>query len=156
MKLAFRNVTARDDRQFVVSNWSASFKKSHSAGMIWTEDWAAIMHGQIDRVLDRPDATTLVAFEATDPTFLYGWISGDVSEAMPVVFYCYVKESFRREGVARKLFERLGVNPRAPFVYVCQTPTSIRLSSKVPSARYNPLEVRYPKEARRAPWQTRP
>lgn len=132
----------------MVATWSSSYKKSHSAGIINTDDWSAIMHPQIAKVLDRPGARTVVAHERTDPNFCYGWISGDTSERTPVVFYVYVKEAYRRAGIARDLFAAIDVDPRKYFVYVCGTPIAKML---VPHARFNPNEVRYPKESRRRP-----
>lgn len=141
-----------DDRRFVIASWSASFKSSYAAGMIWTDDWATIMHAQIDRVISSPDAQTFVAYETKDPTFLYGFISGDTSDATPVVYYLYVKEPYRRHGIARGLFAALGVDPAKPFLYACRTDDSVKLSNKIPRARWNPLVVRYSKEnARRWP-----
>lgn len=147
MKLSFRPALAAD-RPFVVSTWSSSFKKSHSAGIIHTDDWAALMRPQLEKVLDRDEARTLIACDKDDANYFYGWIAGDTSESTPVVFYVYVKEPYRRSGIARQLFAALGVDPSRYFVYVCGAPLAIRL---VPHARFNPNEVRYPKEARRRP-----
>jgi hypothetical protein len=137
------------DRQFIVSAWSASYKKAHTAGIIQAEDWAGIMRPQIEKVLDRPDARAIVAYDKTDPDFLFGFIAGDTSEATPVVFYVYAKEAYRRTGIARGLFAALGVDPRERFVYPCKTGIVATLSAKIPFARFNNNEVRYPKESRR-------
>lgn len=149
MNLSFR--PAHDaDRTFIVSNWSSCFKKSHSAGIIHTDDWASVMHAQLERVLDRPGSRALIAFEKSEPDFFYGFIAGDTSEETPVVHYVYVKEAYRRSGIARGLFDAFGVDPSQYFVYVCR-PVMVHLTSKVPLARFNPNEVRYPKESRRRP-----
>lgn len=162
MKLAFRPALADERRclcngrpkdsthcSLVVSMWSASYKKSHYAGLIWHEDWADVMHPQIANVIERADLTTIIAYEATDPDFLYGFIAGDMSERVPVVYYVYVKEPYRKNGIARGLFGALGVDPSKYFVYVCKTGVVSTLAHKMPSARFNNLEARYPKEARR-------
>jgi len=138
-----------EDRMFLVSNWSSSFKKSHHAGLIWTEDWADVMHKQINKALDRPCVRSVIAFENTDPRFLYGFIVGDTTEATPIVYYVYVKEGFRKAGYARGLFAALGVVPEKAFTYVCKTSVVSRLVDKIPFGRHNPLEGRYPKEQRR-------
>lgn len=145
--IAFRPATS-DDRRFIVSAWSTSYKHAHTAGMIHTDDWADVMHKQIERVLDRPDARTIVAFESKDPTFLYGWIAGDTSEGVPAVFYVYVKEPYRRAGHARRLFAALGVQPGERFVYGCRTAIVPTLARSIPSARFNPAILRFPKERR--------
>jgi len=113
--------------------------------MIHTDDWATVMHAQIERILDRPDAQTVVAFESKDDSFLYGWICGDTSEPTPSVFYAYVKEPYRRAGHARRLFAALGVRPEQRFVYACRTAIVPTLSRSIPMARFNPEILRYPK-----------
>lgn len=140
-----------DRCSFVVSHWSSSYKKSHQAGSIWHEDYAEIMHKQIDGYFKHHDLKAILACEATDPRFIYGFIVGDVSETIPVVYYVYVKESYRRAGIARALFTALGVDPHERLVYVKSTPDAIELKSKLPLARFNPNELRYSKENRRHP-----
>jgi hypothetical protein len=133
------------DLPFVISNWSASFKISHSAGLIQSEDWADIMRPQIQKVIQRPDARTVIAYEKSDPAFFYGFISGDTSGPTPVVYYVYVKAPFRKHGHARRLFQALGVDPTKPFLYTCKTAIVSKLSGQVPMARWNPLLARFPK-----------
>jgi hypothetical protein len=151
MTISHRPATT-DDRRFIVAAWSSSYKTSHRAGMIHTDDWAGIMRTQIERVLDRPDARAVVAYEKADPAFVYGFIAGDTSDAIPVIFYCYTKEAYRRTGIARGLFAALGVDPGHRFVYCCETGiVASKLRTKIPNARFNNNEVRYSKEARRHP-----
>lgn len=137
-----------DDRRFVVSAWSSSYKHAHQAGMIHTDDWAPIMHKQIERVIAWPSTRTIVAFESKDPSHLYGFISGDTSERTPVVFYVYTKEPYRRSGHARGLFAALGVNPEQRFLFACKTAIVPTLAGKIPAARFDPATARYPKERR--------
>lgn len=134
------------DRAFIVSAWSSSFKASNSAGIIASEDWAGIMHGQLEKLLERRGVRAVVAYERTDPGFLYGFIVGDVSAGVPVVFYTYTKEPYRRTGIARRLFAALGVDPREPFLYACRTPAVTRMTDKIPRARWEPNVARYPKQ----------
>lgn len=154
MNLSYRAATHSDgDRTFVISHWSSSYKKSHSAGLIQAEDWASVMHPQIAKVLDRPGMRTIIAYEKDEPDFFYGFITGDDEDIIdtPVIAYVYVKENYRRSGIARGLFKAFGVEPNQRFVYACRTGIVSKLSSKIPLSRFNPLEVRYPKESRRHP-----
>lgn len=152
MKLRIRPAAGRDsaDRTFVVSTWSSSYKKSYSAGLIHTDDWATVMRPQLERILEREGSTVLIACDDGDQGYFYGWIAGDVSGSTPIVYYVYCKEPYRRAGVAHSLFAALGVSPYQRFVYICR-PTNPALLLKAQSARFNPLEVRYPKESRRKP-----
>jgi hypothetical protein len=120
--------------------------------MIWTDDWARIMHPQIDRVLDCEGTRAVVAYASDEPKYSYGWIAGDTTERTPIVFFVYVLEAHRKRGIARRLLDKLGVDPLRPFTYVCRTAVMKELHDKMPFARYNPKEVRWPKEARRTSW----
>lgn len=134
-----------DDARFVVSAWSSSYKHSHTAGMIHTSDWADVMHRQINRLLDQPDTRTVVAYESTDPDFVYAFASGDTSRAVPVLWYVYVKEPYRRAGHARKLFAALGVDPSRRFWFACRTAIVATLTRSIPSAKFDPELARYPR-----------
>lgn len=140
-----------DSRQCspIVSHWSSSYKKSHYAGLIWCEDWAAVMHPQITKVLERQARTAILAVDAKDAAFIYGFIVGDTIGPTPVVDYVFVKEPYRREGIARALFGELGVEPRQRFVFSCKTRVVSQLADKIPGGRFDNEQARYPKESRR-------
>jgi GNAT superfamily N-acetyltransferase len=158
------NVDFRDaadtDRTFVISSWLDASKHSHSAGLIQMSDWYSTMWIQYEKAMDRQDMRTIVAFEKTDPSFLYGFIVADpTDQRIPekdgsvrwypgLVLFVFVKQSYRREGIARQLFKQAGIEPHRQFLYGCNTQQASRLASKVPAARFNPLAGRYPKEKR--------
>ena len=161
---------ASEERRFVISSWSSSYKASHFAGLITADDWAAVMHVQLGKILDRPTTRTLVAV-SEDGRFLYGFIAGDTAGRQPVVHYVYVKDGFRseapkrdadgrwrsvrgaqREGprYARGLLAALGVDPEGPFLYTCRTPVVSKIDhpssgepSKIPRATFCPAAARY-------------
>lgn len=162
MTITFRPASPTgDDREFVVSTWSSSWKGSHYAGVICAEDWATIMRPQFAKHLDKSGTRTIIACEDDDPNYFYGWIAGDPTERPPVVHYVYVKQPYRRhgykngvrigDGIARQLFAALGVDPTKRFVYTCGSPTAVRMRDKIPLARLNPNGLRYTKETRRDP-----
>lgn len=130
-----------DERAFVISSWASSYKHSHYAGLISSEDWAPVMHAQLGKLLDRPTTRTIVAWDP--PAFLYGHIVGDTAAPMPVVHYVYVKDPFREAGIARGLFAALGVDPGRPFLYTSRTSWAARLAGKIPLARLTPAAARY-------------
>lgn len=130
-----------DERAFITSTWSSSYKSSHFAGMIDTESWPEVMHRSIAGILARPSTRTFVACEPDG--FLYGFIAGDTGRRLPVVYYVYVKDPFREAGYARRLFAELGVDPAKPFLYTCRTAIVARLASKIPRATFTPAAARY-------------
>jgi hypothetical protein len=156
MTIAYRAAELAD-AEFIVPLWSRAFKTSRSAGMIASEDWARVMHPQIQKLLNRPGVRTIVAYENTDPKFLYGFITGNTAEVPPTVHFCYVKEYYRRAGYARGLFAALGVDPSRSFSFTCWTPICAKLTqdqrdehgvpipqtAKLPFARHNPNLARY-------------
>jgi hypothetical protein len=145
--VAYRTATA-EDRDFIVSSWSASFKNAYAAGIIQADDWADIMHSQIRKLLDRPGTRAIVAYEKKSPGFIYGFIAGDTTDAeKPVVHFVYTKAPYRMTGHARGLFAALGVDPSKPFQYVCKTAVVSKLAHKIRLAKWNPLVARYPKGA---------
>lgn len=147
----YRSDLTADDRRFVLATWSSTYKSAHAAGMILAEDWAPIMHDQLGKLLDRPTTRTAVAYEPGD--FLYGWICGDTSGALPIVHYVFVKAGFRAVRLAgdrfsgprhaRGLFRELGLDPAEPFLYSCKTPVVSDLVHKIPRARFCPAAGRY-------------
>jgi hypothetical protein len=162
MKLAFRPASP-DERRCscpgrpedsrgcspIVSMWSSTYRESHYAGIIWHEDYAAIMHAQIPKLIEKQSRTVIVAVDKDDPEFIYGFICGDTTGPTPVIDYVCVKEPYRKEGIARALFDELGVSPSERFVFSCKTRIVTQLASKIPGARYDNIQARYPKEARR-------
>ena len=132
MTISFRPMIP-DDRQFVISGWSSSFRKSRYAGLISNKRWAKVMHPEIGGILDAPNTRTIVACEPGEVDhegreFLYGFIAVR-STGEPHVYYCYVKRPYRypnrfngeRLRVGRLLFEAVGIDPREPFTFAAGT-----------------------------------
>lgn len=130
------------DLDFVVSAWSRAFKASPAAGVIADEDWPAIMHEQIRKVIARPGVRTIVAYDRDDPWFIYGFIAGDREQR--IVHFAYVKQAFRGAGFARALLTELGVDPVRPFRFTYWMPIVARLGPKIPHASHDPNLARYP------------
>lgn len=158
MKLAFRAPSSPKDREFVISSWLDSSRSSYSSGLCPMHMWYAREWPIREWYIDHPSIKTLLAYEKDDPDFLYGWVCADPSvQSIPdksgsvhywpaLVLYVYVKQSYRKEGVARRLFQAVGVDVSKPFLYASNTVTASRIASKVPLARFNPLAARYMEE----------
>lgn len=140
------------DRNFIVRSWVSSYRDSDTAGFVQVEDWHEVMGAQVSKALDRPGVQATVAYETSDTTRtadLYGFIVADVTEVPALVYYVYVKQPYRRSGVARGLFAAVGIDPLLPFHFVCSTPWCSTLARKVPMARWMPRLGRFPKHERR-------
>ena len=148
MSLAFRRAE-EPDRPFIVDSWLESYRTAHAAGLIAMEDWRSVMGAQFERVLARPRVETFVAHhpgEVDHVADLYGWIAVERGHTLPYVLYVYVKQPYRRMGIARGLFGAAGVKPDAPFHHACKTAVLSDLKTKIPFARFSPLAVRYAPE----------
>ena len=155
MTVAFRPMIA-DDRDFVRSGWSSSYRTSLYAGLILMEDYAAIMHFTIDRIFDRPSTTIIVAHEPGEVDyegrpFLYGFIAIRTDLPQPYVYYVFVKNAYRRGrarhhlelGHATALFAAAGIDPSRPFGCACWTSVCDQLVSKIPLATFTTLPGRF-------------
>lgn len=147
--IAFRPATSAD-RDFVVGSWETSYRKAHTAGLILMEDWAKVMRAQLTKILDRDYVDCTVAFESDDPAFVYGYLVAEPGEAPPLVYWAYVKQPYRRQGLATALFKAAGIDPASRFDFVCSTPLVPRLSKAMPLAKWRPLLGRYSKDHREA------
>lgn len=145
--IALRSATP-DDRDFIVSSWEMSYRKANTAGLILMEDWAAIMRPQVAKILDRDYVKTTVAYESEDRGFLYGYLVSEPEASPPLVYWAYVKQPYRRQGVATVLLKAVGLLPSDRFDYVCSTPIVPRLSHRLPLAKWKPLLGRYSREHR--------
>lgn len=147
------DLTNEGERIFVVSSWSASYKQSKTAGLITDEDWPKVMHDQIGKILARPASTVILGVDDKSPTFFYGWIAGDKSGRVPVVYYCYVKEPYRRngyengvrvgDGYGRRFLRAFGLEGKDHFLFSCMTPVIQDIGAKIPRARWEPAAARY-------------
>lgn len=129
-----------DDSIFIDYGWLDSYRWAHAAGMIHMDDWRDVMLPQIKRVRSRPNAITIVAEE---PGALAGFLCCEPKNDPPLVFYVYVKEQYRKAGIARELFRRAGIDLNERFVYACKTAVVSDLMRKAPQARFDPYAARF-------------
>lgn len=145
----------QDERAFVVSGWSSSYRLSPHAGLLPMHAYAAIMHPVIESILDHRTTRVLVAEapgEVDDKArpFLYGFL---VYREPRYVYYAFVKSEFRRgreryqleQGYGRQLMAAAGIDPARSFEYACHTnfATDLRDAGKLPHATFNPMPARF-------------
>lgn len=142
--LAYRSAT-ESDRAFVVDSLVSSFRTAHAAGLIAMDDWRDVMERQVVKLLERPGVVVTVACrpgEEDTGADVYGWIAVEQGEP-PLVLYCYVKQPYRRLGMARGLFRAAGVDPAQPFEFAAKTAVVSKLLGKIPRAKWHPLRARF-------------
>ncbi len=153
MTLAYRTASA-PDMAFIVDAWVDSYKYSHTAGPIPADMYRATYWPIVERAINLPNTRTIVAYETDDTDHiadLYGFIAVDTSDVPLLCWYVYVKESYRRMGLARGLFTAAGINPDMPFHFGWKTAVVAELIQlrKLPCARFDPNPMRFDNPRRR-------
>lgn len=170
MSLAYRRAEERD-LALVIDSWLESYRFAHAAGLIALDDWRDVMVPQVKRVLARPGVAVHVAYhpgETDQRADLYGWIAVErdyvvpvrgreridgtkpmwieklVASDCPLVHFVYVKEAYRRMGIARGLFKAARVDPTLRFLHTCKTAVVTELKRAIPRAVWSPLIARQP------------
>lgn len=141
-------------------------------------DFSAVHEVTLAALLQRPGLTAWMAYNPREraPHDLYGFLvsetkpniptyvrgSFDVETQRPVyelrieysdlplVHFVFVKQTYRRLGIARQLFKVAGIDPAAPFLYTCKTANVSKLEKAglMRQARWFPLSARFPKESK--------
>jgi predicted N-acetyltransferase YhbS len=91
-----------DDEGFVFNSWLRSFRKSVD---MESKAYYLFKHSVIERLLR--DSRTLMAVACDDPDQIFGWVCFAPFEDEYVVHYLYVKATFRKLGIGRRLIESL-------------------------------------------------
>lgn len=75
------------------------------------------LHRVIGALLGRPAAFQMIAFDDQEPSVIVGWVCAERG----VLHYIYVREPFRRVGIATLLLDVAGLGKR-DFQYSFRTP----------------------------------
>ncbi len=141
MSLAIRRAS-KPDMAFVVDSFLESYRTAHAAGLIAMSDWRVVMTRQLGLLFARSGVEVHVAHHPGESVAdLYGWAAVEKSEPCPLVIYCYVKQPYRRMGIARALLAAAGISPTDTFEYAAKTGVLSKVS--LPNARWNPLRARF-------------
>ena len=152
------------DRDFIAATWSTSFGRPAGVGPVSVATWRTAVWQSVPEILDRRGVCALVAADPTETdrvADLFGFLVWEpaaveldrqayrrsVAGALPLVWYCYVKQAYRFDRasehnarIASGLFRAAGIDPRSPFPFVCQTRFVDRLrdAGKLPAAQWRP------------------
>lgn len=148
MSFKIRQWATDGDRKFVEQTFVDNYRDAHAAGMIAMEDWKAVMEPQIRKALARPGVRVLVAYNPEEDresrADLYGWIAVESGHARPLVIFCYVKEPYRRLGIAMRLLKACGIGAGDGFYYATKTALMSKAARAIPNAQWHPLIIRFP------------
>lgn len=135
-------------RTFILNAWLNAVKFLDTNLPIQMDDYRRVMWEQLGKVMSRPGASTLVAL-GDDPNVYLGFICFDHNDASsPFVYFVYVKEAFRRMGIARGLFSAARIDPTAHFRYLCHDPIIKRIRRDSPYAQFARWDSTYARVTR--------
>lgn len=80
----------------LTKDWIRSYRSAPAVAEIGSDIYAANQHRLIEELWD--DGVWLVAHPAPFPTFIVGWLCGELSDRGPIVHYVYVRHSFHPDG----------------------------------------------------------
>lgn len=122
------------DQAFVYSTWLRNYKySSYFAKRIKPAIFFAGQHKVIDHLLAKPSTKVVVACDRNDADTIMGYLAFEPG----VVHFVFVKDAYRKLGVATALFasQRIDVN-QAKFTHWC-FPVD-ELIRKFPDMTYDP------------------
>lgn len=122
------------DLSFIYSTWVNSYRYGSSLGKscrnsIFFPEYNRI----VDAILEKPRTKILVATTPEDPDTILGYLVHDPD----VIHYVFVKEVFRKMGIARSLFHQSGRASAAVITH--RTFEMDEILKKHPDLIYNPF-----------------
>lgn len=128
----------------VLDSWLESYHNAHAAGNIPDEYYNDDMLKYIKWYLARPDNQVWVAYhpgeDASSKADVYGWCAVESNIKLPsrtrldgrwhtalvpteekLLHYVYVKQGFRRMGIAKRLLSKAGIDTNYPYLFSHKT-----------------------------------
>jgi GNAT superfamily N-acetyltransferase len=132
-----------EDLNFVYSSWLRSYKhSSYWAKRIRHNVFFAGHQAMLNYLFAKPTFQCAVACSPEDPTQIFGYLAYEKATegAQPIVHFVFVKDDFRKMGVARKLFEAAGITPPS-LTFTHWTYTVDALVERWPDMVYSPYAI---------------
>ncbi len=136
------------DQAFIMDSWLRSCKHSRYVGPIPMDEYTATMSKWVGNILKRDGVQLILAVNPEFEDQIFGFICVERGFRFPVVHYCYVKQPYRKLGIARGLFEasNISLDGEFQFTFNCRDMDhSQNRKGKFPNAKWTPLYARFPK-----------
>lgn len=111
-------LAGEQDYNFILANWSKSFRSSPWAGTVRNNHYHSSMKNTIDDLIER-GMLLVVLCSLEDSDQLLGFIAYEVSSTVPVVHYLFIKPDFRGHKLTKKLLNH--INASECFIYTHRT-----------------------------------
>lgn len=110
------------DAALILETWVGTYRNSPWAGVIPNNRFNEVTEDAIKQLLLRGSQIDC-AVDAANPQHVVGYVVHEKTRlGEPVVHYLFVKDLYRRQGLARQLLEHAGIDPSAKFFYTFKTP----------------------------------
>jgi len=100
------------DYPLIYSSWLKSFADADQARLVTKSVYYQEHHALIDKLIAKK-ALFFVACSKHDDDHVYGWICVNLASKPQVVHYVYVKQIYRKIGIANYLMEMV----QKPYIY---------------------------------------
>lgn len=128
------------DAAFIFNSWLKCYRHSKAALQIQNEVYFSGQHKVIEGLAKR--STFVIACNPDDESQIYGYSVGETVDNVTVVHFIYVKEPYRKLGLACTLLAALGHEAGTPYIYTHKTHAAEKLEKKHPMI-YHPYLAHY-------------
>lgn len=125
--VALREATS-EDVNFIFSSWLKSYRSSDFAKCITDTIYFEYHHDVIENLI--ATSQVIVACDKKKPHEIYGYMVAQVVDNIFTIHYTYVKQPFRRIGIADLMFKAFDHNPDHVACYSHETFMARRLAPR--------------------------
>jgi len=119
---------AEEDRSFIYSSWLKSYRNGTGCRNVDNSIYFFNHHKVVESLLQR--AKTIVCCNSDDPKVIYGYVVYEEVEGSFVLHYVYVKNIYRKLGLAKKMLAETKHDFNVLGCYTHQTGVGIAKEEK--------------------------
>lgn len=129
------------DMPFIYANWLNHYKNYSSFAKRIRKDLFMQWHHKVVKlIVERSTCDVYVAYPKGDPEVLLGYLVTEQWPDGPVVHFIFVKEAFRRFGIARSMIKHSEI-PTDKITFTHWTYDMDALTKRYPEYVYNPYKI---------------
>lgn len=95
----------RSDLHLILNSWLESFRKADLIKGVPNRVYFPTHHKILDQLLQR--CAVIVMCSDEDPKHILGWCCAELMDNALVIHYTYVKNKFRKMGLAKRMWKRM-------------------------------------------------
>ena len=111
------------DKAFIFSSWLKNFRNGTMVRNIPNEIYYTNHHKVVEKLMD--NAKTIVCCNADDPSIIYGYINYEIVDSQFVLHFVYIKQLYRKLGIAQDLLSATGNDFNKLGCYTHQTMVAV-------------------------------